>query len=97
MSEYLLCCACWFSALGTSAEFRKNFEIPILRGRDADATQKDVDKGVQKLQEVSIGTHTTHIHHMPILCHNIHCMYSETSLIRHLCTVDVYTRIIVYS
>ena len=62
MSESLLCCACGFAAPGTSAEFRKNFEIPILRGRDADATQKDVDKGVQKLQEVSIGTH--HIHHM---------------------------------
>jgi DNA repair and recombination RAD54-like protein len=39
--------------LGTSAQFRKNFEIPILRGRDADATQKDVEKGVQKLQELA--------------------------------------------
>ncbi|CAL8073664.1 unnamed protein product [Calicophoron daubneyi] len=38
--------------LGTAAEFRKRFEIPILRGRDADATTEDQAKGEEKLQEL---------------------------------------------
>ncbi|VDN34699.1 unnamed protein product [Dibothriocephalus latus] len=38
--------------LGTAAEFRKKFEGPILRGRDADATSEDQKKGEEKLQEV---------------------------------------------
>ncbi|CAB4069204.1 RAD54L [Lepeophtheirus salmonis] len=39
--------------LGTAQEFRKKFENPILRGRDADATDDDHKKGVQKLQEMA--------------------------------------------
>lgn len=31
--------------LGTRAEFRKRFEIPILRGRDADASRENREKG----------------------------------------------------
>jgi DNA repair and recombination RAD54-like protein len=38
--------------LGTPNEFRKNYEIPILRGRDADATQKDHETSDQKLSEL---------------------------------------------
>lgn len=38
--------------LGTRLEFRKRFEIPILRGRDADATDKDRQKGDQCLKEL---------------------------------------------
>jgi DNA repair and recombination RAD54-like protein len=38
--------------LGTRAEFRKNFELPILRGRDADGTEVDVQKGEEKLKEL---------------------------------------------
>ncbi|KAJ3185319.1 DNA-dependent ATPase protein rad54 [Gaertneriomyces sp. JEL0708] len=38
--------------LGTSSEFRKNFEIPILRGRDADADEKDRKCSEEKLQEL---------------------------------------------
>lgn len=38
--------------LGTPNEFRKNYEIPILRGRDADATQKDHEISDQKLSEL---------------------------------------------
>jgi len=38
--------------LGTPNEFRKNYEIPILRGRDADATQKDHEISDQKLGEL---------------------------------------------
>lgn len=38
--------------LGTRLEFRKNFEIPILRGRDADGTELDVAKGTEKLKEL---------------------------------------------
>ncbi|KAL6942233.1 hypothetical protein ACO0QE_003401 [Hanseniaspora vineae] len=39
--------------LGTRLEFRKNFELPIIRGRDADATEKQVAAGHQKLQDLS--------------------------------------------
>jgi DNA repair and recombination RAD54-like protein len=36
--------------LGTAAAFRKQFENPILRGRDADASEADHQRGVEKLQ-----------------------------------------------
>lgn len=39
--------------LGSRAEFRKNFENPILRGRDADATDKEITKGEAQLQKLS--------------------------------------------
>lgn len=39
--------------LGTRNDFRKNFENPILRGRDADATDKEREKGDAKLTEMS--------------------------------------------
>lgn len=39
--------------LGTRNDFRKNFELPILRGRDADSDEKDVKKGEEKLQMLS--------------------------------------------
>ncbi|CEP24004.1 unnamed protein product [Cyberlindnera jadinii] len=39
--------------LGTRADFRKNFELPILKGRDADATDKEVHEGEQKLSALS--------------------------------------------
>ncbi|AMD21809.1 HFL047Cp [Eremothecium sinecaudum] len=39
--------------LGTRAQFRKDFEIPILRGRDADATEKEIEEGELKLQQLS--------------------------------------------
>jgi len=39
--------------LGTSADFRRRFELPILRGRDADATDADHTKGVERLQEMA--------------------------------------------
>lgn len=38
--------------LGTASEFRRRYEIPILRGRDADATKEDQKKGEEILQEV---------------------------------------------
>ncbi|XP_028667308.2 DNA repair and recombination protein RAD54-like [Erpetoichthys calabaricus] len=38
--------------LGTAAEFKKRFEIPILKGRDADARDKDRQYGEEKLQEL---------------------------------------------
>lgn len=37
---------------GTASEFKKRFELPILRGRDADATDAEHQKGKEKLQEV---------------------------------------------
>ncbi|CCH59620.1 hypothetical protein TBLA_0B08040 [Henningerozyma blattae CBS 6284] len=39
--------------LGTRLEFRKNYEIPILRSRDADATDKEIAKGTQQLTQLS--------------------------------------------
>lgn len=39
--------------LGTAAEFRKRFENPILRGRDAAATDEDHRKGNEKLKEMA--------------------------------------------
>ncbi|KAI8977938.1 P-loop containing nucleoside triphosphate hydrolase protein [Pilobolus umbonatus] len=37
--------------LGTPAEFRKNYEVPILRSRDADSTDKEKEIGDQKVKE----------------------------------------------
>ncbi|XP_063283255.1 DNA repair and recombination protein RAD54-like [Pelobates fuscus] len=38
--------------LGTAQEFKKRFEIPILKGRDADASVADRQKGEEKLKEL---------------------------------------------
>uniref|UniRef100_A0A3B4C5R1 DNA repair and recombination protein RAD54-like n=1 Tax=Pygocentrus nattereri TaxID=42514 RepID=A0A3B4C5R1_PYGNA len=38
--------------LGTAQEFKKRFEIPILKGRDADASDKDRAVGEEKLKEL---------------------------------------------
>ncbi|CAB10100.1 DNA repair protein rhp54 [Schizosaccharomyces pombe] len=39
--------------LGSRQEFRKNYEIPILKGRDADGTEKDKENGDAKLAELA--------------------------------------------
>jgi DNA repair and recombination RAD54-like protein len=39
--------------LGTSAEFRKRFEIPIIRGRDSSASDSDKKAGDAKLTELA--------------------------------------------
>ncbi len=39
--------------LGTAQEFRKNFEIPILKSRDSFASDKDNKTGQEKLRELS--------------------------------------------
>ncbi|KAK3733948.1 hypothetical protein QZH41_010769 [Actinostola sp. cb2023] len=38
--------------LGSVSEFKRKFETPILRGRDADASDADHQKGTEKLTEV---------------------------------------------
>uniref|UniRef100_A0A672PLF8 RAD54 like n=1 Tax=Sinocyclocheilus grahami TaxID=75366 RepID=A0A672PLF8_SINGR len=38
--------------LGTAQEFKKRFEIPILKGRDADASDKNRAAGEEKLKEL---------------------------------------------
>uniref|UniRef100_A0A4W5QSR8 DNA repair and recombination protein RAD54-like n=1 Tax=Hucho hucho TaxID=62062 RepID=A0A4W5QSR8_9TELE len=38
--------------LGTAQEFKKRFELPILKGRDADASGKDKQVGEEKLKEL---------------------------------------------
>lgn len=49
---------------GTAQEFKKRFELPILKGRDADANDKDRGAGEEKLKElisiVNRWTHKTH-------------------------------------
>lgn len=47
--------------LGTASEFRRKFEIPILRGRDADATDAEQKAGEEKLREVSSNLLSAHI------------------------------------
>lgn len=37
---------------GTAQEFKKRFELPILKGRDADASDKDRKTGEEKLKEL---------------------------------------------
>jgi DNA repair and recombination RAD54-like protein len=39
--------------LGTRQDFRKNFELPIIRGRDADASDGDKAKCEAKLKELN--------------------------------------------
>lgn len=39
--------------LGTAQEFKRKFETPILRGRDADATDADHKNGQAKLEELA--------------------------------------------
>ena len=36
--------------LGTATEFRRRFENPILRGRDADASDADAAKGKESIE-----------------------------------------------
>lgn len=38
--------------LGTAQEFRRKYEKPILRSRDADASDKDHEIGKQQLEEL---------------------------------------------
>jgi DNA repair and recombination RAD54-like protein len=38
--------------LGTRVEFRKQYELPILRGRDANGTEADIKKGNERLAEL---------------------------------------------
>ncbi|XP_036378447.1 DNA repair and recombination protein RAD54-like [Megalops cyprinoides] len=38
--------------LGTAQEFKKRFEVPILKGRDADASDRDRQSGEEKLKEL---------------------------------------------
>lgn len=38
--------------LGTKQQFHKEFEMPILRGRDGDATDKQKEKGDQAQKEL---------------------------------------------
>ncbi|KAF9557167.1 DNA-dependent ATPase protein rad54 [Mortierella alpina] len=39
--------------LGSTAEFRKNYELPILRGRDSEASEQEQETSNQKLTELS--------------------------------------------
>ncbi|XP_048581564.1 DNA repair and recombination protein RAD54-like [Nematostella vectensis] len=39
--------------LGTVSEFKRKFETPILRGRDADATDAEHKKGIERLTELA--------------------------------------------
>jgi len=43
---FLLC-------LGTAQEFKKHFELPILKGRDAAASEEDRRVGEERLRELT--------------------------------------------
>ena len=54
--------------IGTVSEFKKNFETPILRGRDASASDAVQKKGNEKLQEVYVSFPVVFTLHLPPLC-----------------------------
>lgn len=37
---------------GTAQEFKRHFELPILKGRDADASDAERQKGEERLKEL---------------------------------------------
>lgn len=37
---------------GTPSEFKKRYETPILRGRDSTATDAEISRGKERLQEM---------------------------------------------
>ena len=39
--------------LGTAQEFKKHFELPILKGRDAAASEEDRRVGEERLRELT--------------------------------------------
>ncbi|CAI8028357.1 DNA repair and recombination protein RAD54-like [Geodia barretti] len=39
--------------LGTTTEFKRRFETPILRGRDASASDRDIERGKERLTELA--------------------------------------------
>lgn len=43
-------CFLWMS--GTAPEFKRRFELPILKGRDADTSEKERQAGEEKLKEL---------------------------------------------
>ncbi|KAJ3053902.1 DNA-dependent ATPase protein rad54 [Rhizophlyctis rosea] len=79
--------------LGSGAEFRKNFENPILRGRDADASEKDRELSNAKLQELLAIANKFIIRRTAELltkyrtCYTIRCMTSFVTYI--VCSVPV--------
>lgn len=38
--------------LGTAIDFRRKYEIPILKSRDADSSDKDHELGKEKMEEL---------------------------------------------
>ena len=60
--------------LGTVSEFKKKFENPILRGRDADASDTDHKKGAERLAEVTVAdnVHTCLLNPSDLKCCILH-------------------------
>lgn len=67
--------------LGTTVEFKRRFEGPILRGRDATATDKDIKLAQEKLNEMATivnrciirRTSTILTHYLPVKVEQIIC------------------------
>ena len=59
--------------IGTVSEFKKNFETPILRGRDASASDAVQKKGNEKLQEVYVSSPVVFTLHLPPSAVGQHC------------------------
>lgn len=51
---YSLLSFCNPGYLGTKLDFRKMYEIPIIRGRDGDASDKEKEVGDAKMQELTV-------------------------------------------
>ena len=56
---------------GSVSEFKKKFENPILRGRDADASDADHKRGTEKLVEVN-NLQELHNNYYDIINHFMH-------------------------
>ena len=61
---------CKHILIGTANEFKRKFENPILRGRDADATDDEHKRGKAKLAEVSRITRCMPAENSNLICPN---------------------------
>ncbi|KAF1745211.1 hypothetical protein MXB_3176, partial [Myxobolus squamalis] len=52
--------------LGTRSEFKKNYENPILKGRDSLATEKEIENGDEKLKDRNSAEHVICIKLTPV-------------------------------
>ena len=48
------CISCLLhTVIGSNSEFKRHFELPILKGRDAFASDKEIARGQERLEEMA--------------------------------------------